>query len=75
MTVLDENKNMRKYNYLTFVEFLEMLCRMAILSLDLEDTLDYKTYNLLLIIYERFWKSGELCKSDYPLHPVDEVLR
>lgn len=30
MTVLNEHRNMKKYSYVVFVEFLEMLCRIAI---------------------------------------------
>lgn len=30
MTVLNEHRNMKKYQYIVFVEFLEMLCRIAI---------------------------------------------
>ena len=29
MTVLDEHKGLKKYGYLEFVEFLDMLCRLA----------------------------------------------
>lgn len=36
MTVLDEAQNRRKYDYLVFVEFQEMLCRVCIRGLDPE---------------------------------------
>ena len=36
MTVLDEPANRRKYDYLVFIEFLEMLCRVCIKGMDPE---------------------------------------
>ena len=47
MNVMDEVNRMRKYDHLLFVEFLEMLCRVAIVGLDFEDTVEYKVYELL----------------------------
>ena len=32
MTIINEQKNLRKYNYLILVEFLEMICRVAYLG-------------------------------------------
>jgi hypothetical protein len=40
MTVLNETTNMKRYNYINFVEFLDMICRIAITALDVQDTLD-----------------------------------
>ena len=42
MTVLDEVNNMSKYDHIYFVEFLDMLCRIAIISIKLNDTLEWK---------------------------------
>ena len=35
MTVLDEHTKMKKYEHLYFIEFLDMLCRIALLSINL----------------------------------------
>ena len=43
---------MARYEYICFIEFLEMLCRVAIVGITEVDTLDYKTHLLLSIIYE-----------------------
>ena len=75
MTVLNETESMKRYTSLNFVEFLDMLCRISIVALDFQDTLEYKTYALLEMIYEQFYKNGELDKDEYPLNQVDEVLR
>ena len=75
MTVLNEETHMKRYLKINFVEFLEMLCRIAIVGLDVQDTLDYKTYTLLELIYNKYYKTGELCRESFPLHPVDEKLR
>ena len=38
MTVLDEYKKMHKYQYLELIEFIDMLCRIAINSIETEGT-------------------------------------
>ena len=40
MTVLDEHRNLKKYQYLNFVEFLDMVCRIAIVGITVSDTVD-----------------------------------
>jgi len=44
MTVIDETipGKMAKYDYLDYVEFLEMLCRIAVVAVHIEDLLEYK---------------------------------
>lgn len=42
MTVIDEVKNMKKYDYLSFVEFLDFLCRVAIVAITIVDSIEYK---------------------------------
>ena len=75
MTVLQEPTNMSKYSWLSYVEFLDMLCRIAIVGITQADTLDYKTHSLLQLIYASLHKSGVLAKGEYPLQAVDEILR
>ena len=77
MTVLDEINNTKRYDYINFVEFLDMLCRVAIIGITEVDTLDYKTYKLLGIIYNRMYNKyqGAFTKEDYPLYNVDENIR
>ena len=75
LIVVYQDEHYRVLVITLFVEFLEMLCRIAIVALDMEDTLDYKTYTLLGLIYEKYYKIAKLSKDDYPLCPVDEVLR
>ena len=75
MTVLDEHTKMKKYEYLYFIEFLDMLCRIAMLSINLQgtgliDTIDNKVYTLLDILwgyYTRF--------EDSPPDPTKEVVK
>ena len=53
MTVIDEDENMVKYEHILFVEFLDMLCRIAIIGITMRDLLEYKVYLLLEIIYKK----------------------
>ena len=75
MTVLNEHTQMHKYDSLTFVEFLDLLCRIVIIGVTKEDTVDYKAHFLLEIIYEKLYRSGEIDRENHPLRPVDEDLR
>ena len=72
MTVLDEPKSIRKYDYLYFVEFLEFLCRIAIVGLAIVDTVEYKVYFFLEILFEKFYQDNLMSRKDYPLKEVDE---
>ena len=47
MTVLDEDNNINKYTYLHFIEFLDMLCRVAITCINLPDVIEMKVYILI----------------------------
>ena len=51
MTVINEQASLRKYNYLVFVEFLDMFCRVAHANSQYQDTIDYKVYSLLDIVF------------------------
>jgi len=74
MTVLDEDKRMKKYEFLAFVEFLEMLCRLALVGITMQDTVEYKVHLLLEIIWARMLELEEFNASDHPLRPVDEGM-
>lgn len=54
LTVVDEIENSDKYDHLSFVEFLEMLCRLALELIVIRDTendgIEYKVYKLLQLI-------------------------
>jgi len=39
MTILDESKDGNKYNHLTYAEFQEMLCRVALNHISIEQHL------------------------------------
>ena len=53
MTVLDEVNNINKYNYLTFIEFVDMLCRIVVTGVKLVDTIDYQLHYLLELVYKQ----------------------
>ena len=40
MTIIDENKSSKKYEYLEFVEFQEMICRIAIYTFPFEESVE-----------------------------------
>jgi len=52
MTVSDEEKNIKKYEYLYYVEFQEMVCRMAFIGFYEQEPIQYKVYWLM----EYMWK-------------------
>lgn len=53
MSVIDEFKFEKKYFYLLFVEFQEMICRASIIGFEdnLQDTIEYKVYRFLEYIW------------------------
>ena len=51
MTVLNEYKNMNKYFYLVFVEFQELVCRLAIVCQSEVDTVEWKVFIFLDMIF------------------------
>ena len=58
MTVLNERQNFLKYNYLVFVEFQELICRLALIGLNELDTVEWKVFYLLDLIFDRYYKLG-----------------
>ena len=60
MTVLNEHKNLAKYTYLTFIEFLEMFCRVTIVGISMLATVDHKAHTLLEILYRKHRFEGRL---------------
>jgi len=55
MTVINETipgVKLKKYENLYYVEFLEMICRIAIVGITMQDMLEYKVHLLLEIMYE-----------------------
>lgn len=69
MTVLDEVKNRSRYNRLVYVEFLEMLCRVALHvgKLGPDRPVEIKLYELLKVIFERRYESGKDQRETFPL--------
>ena len=53
MTVINESEDLMKYEYLLYVEFLEMICRIALVGIQMEDLIEYRVQRLLEIIYDR----------------------
>ena len=58
MTVLDESRHLSKYGYITFVEFLDFICRMAIECITMVDTIEYKVQALLELLYKHLYANG-----------------
>ena len=52
MTVIDEVKSVDKYHYITWVEFLDFTCRIAIVGITMQDMIDYKVHLLMEILYK-----------------------
>lgn len=72
MTITQENKLMTKYSYLIYIEFQEMLCRLAYLGLRDIEKVEFKVYFFLEMIWE--YQMNENAKwqdSPYPLKKVN----
>ena len=72
MTVLNEHHDMKKYDFLYFVEFLEFLCRLAIVGVLESDTIEYKVFSFLEVIWEKMMSTGAFTEKEHGLRPVDE---
>ena len=73
MTVLNEHKNMKKYQYIVFVEFLEMICRIAIICITIQETIDFKVNMLLKMIYEDRYTTKKWLIDKWPLINSDDI--
>lgn len=71
MTIYDEEFNSKKYDYLLFVEFQEMLCRICVVGFDPEvfyESLAWKVQFFVEKIYHMYLDRGlltgdeEFCK-------------
>ena len=71
MTIKNENRDMRKYDYLKVIEFLEFLCRIAINAVQVNDSIEEKTYILLDLIYDKLYGMKVFNLKDHPLACVD----
>lgn len=73
MTIHNEQKNFNKYNYLTFVEFLEMLCRYSLTAIwrqQEQDTVEFKVYRVLQWLYGDRYDAGIWTPEGMPLKKV-----
>ena len=77
MTVADEtmHSKLRKYEYLYYVEFLEMICRTALVGITMEDLIEYKVELLLEIVYDHQYRIKAMNPLDNPLMRVDEQFK
>jgi len=71
MTVLNEPHDMKKYNSLCFVEFLEFICRVALTGVLGDHTVEYKLYVMLESIWSKMYACSKFNKKDHPLTPID----
>lgn len=67
MTIHDEYKHDYKYHYLKFVEFQEMVCRIAMLGFEEQDTVDFKVYFLLEHVWEYMYQLDIWTPETMPL--------
>lgn len=60
MSVIDEFKHEKKYSYLLFVEFQEMICRASIVGFDglMFDTIEFMVYYFLDYLWEYQYSKG-----------------
>ena len=71
MTVLNEQETLKKYETLLFVEFLDMFCRVAHCISEYQDTIDYKTYSMMEIIFEQKYDEGVWTEETHELFEIN----
>ena len=71
MTVLNEQETLKKYETLHFVEFLDMFCRVAHCFSEYQDTIDYKTYSMMEIIFEQKYDEGVWNEETHELFEIN----
>lgn len=71
MTVLNEQESLKKYEYLLFVEFLDMFCRVAHAISEYQDTIDYKTFSMMEMIFEHKYDEGVWTEETHELFEIN----
>lgn len=84
MTVVDEAQHSKKYTHLRLVEFLELLCRVALdVNLPGEDGVDAenqkenadeipdKVFKVLEVLYNKLYAHGVASNASCPLYQAD----
>ena len=71
MTVRNEQQSLHKYEYLVFVEFLDMLCRISSAVSKYQDTIDCKVYSFLEEIWDFKYKQGIWCAETHELKDIN----
>ena len=73
MTIQNEQKSQNKYHYLTFVEFLEMLCRYSLAAIwrkEEQDVIEFKVYRVMQWLYGNRYETGIWTTDSMPLKKV-----
>ena len=70
MTVLNETKYQKKHNHLLYIEFLEMLCRVAFHINSEPIDISQKVYVLLEKLFARRYNLGLNTPKDLELIPI-----
>lgn len=75
MSVVDESEHMDKYEDLSFVEYLEMLCRLALELIVIKEPSihgpEHKVFRLLQLIQNQLVNDVVIKASDLELKPID----
>lgn len=74
MTIKNEPRMLNKYSYLEFVEFQEMVCRIAIRGNTQHEPIDWKAFVLLDLMWEKHYKLGLFSRQKMPLHRLNQTV-
>jgi len=75
MTIINESTQEAKYSYLEFVEFQEMLCRVAILGFDDIYAVEFKVFMFIDLIWDYMINGINKWKPEtYPLICVNQDI-
>ena len=58
MTVLNENEHDHKYSWLSFIEFQEMLCRIALVSVNSTEGIVTQVHLLVQLLYTQQYEQA-----------------
>lgn len=74
MTIQNEFSNIEKYNWLDFVEFQEIVCRISISGFQLQEPVEFKVFMLLDIMWQSMYDQGKWDKDQIELIRVNQTV-
>ena len=72
MTIANEFENLKKYNYLIFVEFLDLFCRVAYETHPYSnDPIEARVHSFLDLVFEMYYQQGKWSEETEVLQDIN----